>query len=151
MQIAPRKANFPNVNSICELMLAIYTYNQERRVHIYYNDEGKEELKNQLTYAKRDNDHAFFVLDAPPEDYEESNQYCTICDFINIIYSNMNDDFGSIENGVHGYSSVELLLSQKTFDLLLEIINSSNKKEKSKEISLKNTNIVIRLSYAQKC
>lgn len=128
-------------------MLAIYTYNQERRIHIYYDDEGKEELYNQLAYARRDKDHAFFVLDAPLEEYEESNQHCTICDFINIIYSNMNDDFGSIENGVHGYSSVELLLSQKTFDLLLEIINSSNKIEKNKEISLQNMSIVIKLSY----
>ena len=59
----------------------------------------------------------------------------------------MNDDFGSIENGAHGYSSVELLLSQNTFDLLLEIINSSNEKETNKEISLHNMNIVIKLSY----
>lgn len=128
-------------------MLAIYTCIQESRIHIYYDDEGKEELKNQLAYAKRDKDHAFFVLDAPLEEYEESNQYCTICDFINIIYSNMNDDFGSIENGAHGYSSVELLLSQNTFDLLLEIINSSNVKETNKEILLHNMNMVIKLSY----
>ena len=97
-------------------MLAIYTYIQESRIHIYYDDEGKDELKNQLAYAKRDKDHAFFVLDAPLEEYEESNQYCTICDFINIIYSNMNDDFGSIENGAH----IDELLKGLTYSNLTD-------------------------------
>lgn len=127
-------------------MLMIYTYKNEGKINICYDDEGMEELKTQLSFAKRDEDHAFFLPDEPIGGCSHSEN-CMICDFINIFCDGGGKDTGSIENAEHGCSSVVLSLSNKTFDLLLESISSSNSKQGNHEIALQNANMSINLIY----
>ena len=122
----------------------IFTYKNEGRINICYDNEGMEDLKTQLSFAKRDEDHAFFLPDEPSAECPHSAN-CMICDFINIIYNSGSKDSGSIENGPHGSSSVVLSLSNKTFDLLLEAIDSS--KQGKQEIALQNVNMSVKLSH----
>lgn len=126
-------------------MLSVCTDKRANEVHIYYDLEGKEYLISQLTFARRDEDHAFFLFDLPLNENKQMNENRRMCDFLNVIYNNKDEDRVTIDDAPHGCSTVEMFLSRETMDLLLEAICGTNANNKGNE--LRNKSVAIKLTH----
>lgn len=123
-------------------MLAVKTQKQAGRVHFYCDQEDRDYLKWQLTSARKDHDHAFFVLGSNMDEIETGEPQEMSCDFINI-FTHAEEDGGSITESKSGYATVELFLTETTIDCLLERLNAPHP---TGEIPLRNSGIVLKIS-----